>query len=100
MECYIFETKQEAEGALAFIHKSPIFPLVGKNAKTKELQPDKQKTEKWADISERKDGKFFFPRLPDEWRSAQSQEDIDEFNAIFSYTLETFDSSWMPESEE
>lgn len=94
-ECYVFDNREAAQGALDFIHSSSVFPLVGKNAKTGEPQPNKQKTERWADVKERVDGKFYFPRLPEAYREGLPQEQTESFNASFPHSVEGFESAWV-----
>lgn len=94
MECYVFNDELMAKEALEFIHSSPIFPVIGKNQKTGSFQPDKKKTEKWAVVLKRKDGRFWFPRLPLQWITKYAQGEAEFFRSNFQYTIETFEKSW------
>ena len=102
-EQYVFNTKEQAQAAISEINADPIFPITGRNARTGKLAPDKQKTERWADEpKERKDGKFYFPRLPKLYRDQQSEEKTNAFKSrhhfsIESFTKEEYQKDWLPE---
>jgi len=54
-----------ASNALAFVNTSGWFPITGRNAKTGELQPDKEKTMKWAnEVQVTTNLLYCFPRIP------------------------------------
>lgn len=95
MKYYRFETKEEAQSCLDCINNQAFFPYIGKNAKTGNPSPDKQKTTKWySDVEEYLDGKFGFPAVTDALCSAceNLETDLD----IFTFTEEEFDPTWFP----
>ncbi len=64
-EYYIWDTQVMAQSALDFINSVGWFPIVGKNTKTGELQPDKQLTITWQiSAQERLDGKWIALKIP------------------------------------
>jgi len=103
IEYYVWDTEAQAQAALDYINNSGWFPIVGRNAKTGELQPDKQKTTCWAEeVLERVDGKWCFPRIPESRLNALgvSKEDRQAFLNAFQPTIQVFHISWFPAPEE
>ena len=101
-EYYVWNTEAEAQAALDFINNSGWFPIIGRNAKTGELQPDKQKTTKWADsVQERLDGKWCFPRIEEVRLDALGipPETRQGFLDAFQPTIEEYQSEWFPIEE-
>lgn len=62
---YVWASAPVATNALYAVNNSGWFPIVGHNAKTGELEPNKAKTTKWADVVQERDdnGTFVFPRI-------------------------------------
>ena len=95
-EFYVFTTEQEAIDAVAFIDQAGNLPRRGVNARTKQpADPTKQQTTTYAVPMERLDGKWVFPRVPEEDRG--NGQLVAAFNAQFSYALEEYDSGWFPQ---
>jgi len=69
MDLNVALTLLEATNGLNYINSNDTFPIVGRNAKTGELEPDKGKTEIWFhvdDIYHLTDGRYAFPKIPDD----------------------------------
>ena len=101
-ECYVFDTQEIAEAALNHINSDPTYPITPDNGLTgKPEPPSVTKHLKWASAAEQRitDGKWYFSRIPKERRDALPPEAIAYFNTTFPHTIETWDSSWEPESE-
>ena len=97
---YVFNTEEEALIAEAQISLLGSAPIVGKNAKTGQLDENKTKTIRWAIPKQRLDGKWVFPKINDEILLQYPQEIIDGFNSTHNYVLEDYDSSWFPTDED
>ncbi len=99
MEYYIFNDEQTALEAEAFIAEKGFMPITSTNAQTGELTPNKQKTEKWATLQQRLDGKWVFPRLPAEVLENVALEDKTYFFNAFSPVIEDYEADWFPAEE-
>jgi len=100
MECYVFESENVALSALAYIDAVGECPIIGRNSATGELEPNSAKTETWAIVRQRVDGKYFFPRVDEEKRQMYPEAVLISFQNNYNYTLEIFDDSWVPASLE
>lgn len=92
---YVFEDEQTAIDAEYFISSTGGAPLVGRNALTGELEPDKCKTERWAIPQQRLDGKWVFEKIPTSVLDQYPEGLIDYFNTTYPNTLEEYDNSWF-----
>ena len=102
-EYYVWNTEIEAQAALDFINGTDWFPIVGRNAKTGELQPDKQMTTAWTDVvQERTDTKWCFPRVSATVMDAVGvpAEDRQAFLDTFTPVIEEYQDDWFPVIEE
>lgn len=102
-EYYVWDTEAEAQAALDYINGTGWFPITGRNAKTGELAPDKQKTTKWADqVLERVDGRWVFPRIPASIMDAVGVPEADRqaFLDTFTPVIEEYQDDWFPVTEE
>lgn len=98
-EYYVWDTEAAAQAALDYINNSGWFPIVGRNAKTGVLQPDKQQTTEWASAPrERVDGKWCFSRITTDILDAVgvSAEDRQAFLDAFAPTIEEYQDDWFP----
>lgn len=96
MKYYVFDTKEIALAAEAFICSVGECPIVGFNKKTGQPAPTKQKTERWAIPRQRfTDGKWTFPALPESKYGSYPQELIDYFWETYPGTIEEYDSTWF-----
>lgn len=92
-----------AQAALNTINNDARLPITGKNAKTGQPEPDKQKTTKWTnEVQEFVDGKCGFPRITQKWLDAMevTPEETQAFLTNFNPTIEEFDPAWMPVVED
>lgn len=80
-EFYVFDTESEALAAEKHISKCGGLP-------------DGSGNDKWADVWERTDGKFVFPRVPLEFLAGADPEDIQYFQQNFTYTIEDYEATW------
>ena len=97
---YVFDTEAEAEAALTDINSDERFPIVGRNAATGELEPNKQQTTCWVKKSkQRKDGKWVFERLPTAEIIKIKPEKAQKFKNDHKYGLEDHNKNWFPELE-
>jgi hypothetical protein len=96
---YVFDDEQTAIDAEAYICQVAGVPIVGRNAKTGKLEPNKAKTERWAIPQQRLDGKWVFPQVPDAVSAKFPPEVATAFNTNFPNVKEDFDSSWFPAPE-
>ena len=104
MEWYRWDSSSEAtaNSCLAYINSNDRFPITGRNSFDHEREPDKQKTEKWADaVIECEDGWFGFPRITDAWivNLSISAEEVQTFLDTFNPTIETYSTDWFPDEE-
>ena len=98
-EYYVWNTEAEAQAALDFINESDWFPIVGRNAKTNVLQPNKQHTTCWADkVVERVDGKWCFSRITEKILNILniSAEERQQFLDGFAPVIEEYQDGWFP----
>ena len=101
-EYYVWDTEVAAQAALDFINGSGWFPLVGRNAGSGALEPDKQATTSWADaVRERVDGKWIFHRIPTEVLDHVGvlPEHRQAFLDAFVPTVEEYQDDWFPVEE-
>lgn len=91
---YVFSTEQEAINAELQIRQLGNFPLVGTNAATGQLEQEGLTTA-WAVPQERLDGKWVFPRVPENLRN-QHPEAIKQFIANHTFTVEDYSPDWFP----
>lgn len=91
---YVFNTKQEAINAELQIRELGNFPLPGVNAMTGEVAQEGLTTA-WAIPQQRLDGKWVFPRIPDELRQ-QHADKINLFVLNNIFTIEPYSSEWFP----
>lgn len=96
---YVFDDEQTAIDAEAYICTIAQTPIVGRNAKTGQLEPNKAKTEKWATPQQRLDGKWVFPIIPDAIASQYPQSVTDNFNSTHTNVKEEYSSDWFPTEE-
>ena len=87
------------------VNKNVNFPIVGRNALTKELAPNKQKTERWVeDVTTCLDGKFGFkaiaPSIFDSLKIPPGTEDSKGFLDVYVPSIEEFDKTWVPEIDD
>ena len=94
---YVFNTKQEAIDAELQIRQLGNFPLQGINAATGQPQQEGLTTA-WAVPQERLDGKWVFPRVPENLRN-QHPEAVKQFIASNTFTVEEYSPDWFPSSE-
>lgn len=100
-EHYIFDTEAEAEAALTDINTDERFPIIGRNAATGQLEPNKQLTTCWEKKSkQRLDGKWVFNRLPMSEIVKIKPEKVMKFKENHKYVLEEYNKNWFPEPEE
>lgn len=102
-EYYVWDLEAQAQAALDFINATGWFPIVGRNAKTGELQPDKQMTTSWAtEVQERVDTKWCFSRIPEATLDALGvpAEDRQAFLDAFNPTIEEYQDWWFPKEDE
>lgn len=96
-----FETKEKAEAALKVINDNSKFPITGINAATRLPAPDKQKTERWAEITECIDGKFGFEsvntKMYDTLEISVSEQTA--FVTTHKPAVEEYDPAWFPQEE-
>ena len=97
---YVFEDKETADGADAYISQVGGAPVVGKNAKTGRPEPEKAKTLRWAIPRERLDGKWVFPVVPESLSSQYPDHIKNYFNENFPHSIEIFQSDWFPSEED
>ena len=65
MEYYVWNSLEDAKYGLEYINNSGWFPIIGYNALTGKLEPDKQITTKWQDLPKLlKDGRWAVTRIP------------------------------------
>ena len=94
---YVFGTEQEAINAELQIRQLGNFPLLGINAATG--QPEqKGLTTAWAMPQERLDGKWVFPRVPENLCN-QYPGAIEQFIANHTFTVEDYSPDWFPSIE-
>jgi hypothetical protein len=91
---YVFDSEQKAKDAEACICESSNMPITGTNSQTKELEPNKTKTERWAIPRERLDGKWTFPIVDHAKCCAPKEFDINHPN-----TQEEYLASWFGGAE-
>jgi len=96
---YVYDNEQVAKDAELYIRQLGSLPITGVNAKTGEIEPNKQQTTRWANIRKRLDGKFVFPRVPQANIDATPQSAKDYFDTNYPHTIEVYDSSWFPVEE-
>lgn len=102
-EWYRWNDLATAQAALDAINANENLPLTGRNAKTGQLEPTKQKTTKWCDsVTACTDGKYGFPRIPEARMDSIgiTQVERDAWLTAFSPTIETFDRNWIPADPE
>ena len=99
MEYYVFDDEQTAINAELYISTVGGCPRIGRRASDGELQPDKQTTIKWAEIKQRLDGKWVFPRVSLEMRIQFPEEVFNDFNINYPHTIENYDKNWFPQEE-
>lgn len=100
MECYVFDTLNDAQALLDYINQVGQVPIIGRNAATGELEPDKSKTETWDTIEQRiTDNKYYFSRVPVSISSQYPQSVIDNMYNNYNFTVEEYDLTWQPVSE-
>jgi len=97
---YVFDDETTAIDAEAYICTIAQVPIVGRNAKTGQLEPNKAKTERWATPQERLDGKWVFPIIPDAIAYQYPPEVATAFNTNYPNTREEYDQAWFPAEEE
>lgn len=87
--------KTKAENALSEINSPTWFPLVGRNAGTGELVAGAE-TLRWAELEQRNDGKWIFPRVPDEVMNKFNvpESTRDEWWNKYQPLIEEFSESW------
>jgi len=100
-EYYVWDTQIMAQSALDFINNSGWFPIVGRNAKTGELQPDKQMTTLWQlSAEERLDTKWTVERIPNSRLddAGVPEEERIYFMTKFAPVIEVCEDScaWFP----
>ena len=101
MMCLIFETEEDCNNSLDYIKNIAGYPRTATNARSGKEEPDKQKTERWSDKpKQRKDGKYFFPRLTKYWRDKQPKEKSDAFKAKHKFSIEEYSDNWVDQPEE
>jgi len=93
-----------AQAALDYINGTSWFPVIGRNAKTKAYEPNKQKTTKWCEeVSVRNgtDNSLCFPKIPDVVLDAVGvpEEDRQAFLDTFQPTIEEYQDGWFVEEE-
>jgi len=102
-EYYVWNTKKEADDALQFINSSGWFSAIGKNQKTGNQNPDKQKTTAWVKKSKKRyDDKYCFPLIPSQLLNELGIPETERnyFMSFYNPTIEVWDSSWFPEEYE
>lgn len=85
-----------AQAALDFINSNPRLPITGKNAKTGQPEPNKQKTTSWTkELTFFGDDKVGFQRVPDQLLSSLGVDEVErqQFFDTFSPTIEIPDQS-------
>lgn len=97
MEYYVFNSEQEAINAELQIRELGNFPLSGVNAMTGEVAQEGLTTA-WAIPQERLDGKWVFPRVPENLRN-QHPNVIKQFIASNTFTVEEYSPDWFPSPE-
>ena len=97
---YVFANEQIAIDAEAYICKVAGGPIVGRNAETGKLAPDKQKTIRWAVPKQRNDGKWVFPYVGDARVAEYSEEVAETFDENYPHTKEEYAENWFEEIEE
>jgi len=102
VDTYIFDTKEKAQAALDEINVDERFPIIGRNAFSGELEPNKQKTLCWCDsVKERDtDKKYYFSRLPDKELAKLSDEKKLAFMTKHNPKIEKFEKEWVKEQLE
>ena len=91
---YVFNTEQEAINAELQIRQLGNLPLLGINAATG--QPEQEGlTTAWAVPQERLDGKWVFPRVPENLCN-QHPDAIKQFIANNIFTIENYSPDWFP----
>ena len=91
-----------AQMALSALNGDERLPIVGKNAKTGQLEPDKQKTTIWTEeVQIFVNDTCGFPRMTDNILSYLniSEEEKQAFLDTFNPSIIEFDSSWLPPIE-
>ena len=58
----LFDVLETAQLAEKEINRNASYPIVGRNAKTKQLEPNKQQTIRWAETQQDKNNKWFIPK--------------------------------------
>ncbi len=96
-EYYVFDTEQEAIDAELQLRQLGNMPWTGVNALTLSPVPEVQ-TIAWAIPQERLDGKWVFPRVPEELRQ-QYQNAITAFISNHTFTIEEYQDTWFPVEE-
>ena len=96
-EYYVFNTEQEAINAELQIRQLGNFPLVGVNAATGEPSQEGLTTA-WAVPQERLDGKWVFPRVPENLRNEHAGS-VQAFNDANTFTIENYSADWFPQEE-
>ncbi|MEA3272465.1 MAG: hypothetical protein U9P90_02250 [Patescibacteria group bacterium] len=66
----LFDTLKTAQLAEVEINKNKKYPIIGRNAKTGKLEPDKQQTVRWAESHQDKKGKWFIPKPGNEYMTS------------------------------
>ena len=97
---YRFDTLVKAQACLDIINNNPAFPITGRNALTGELAPDKQKTERWATVTECTDGKFGFSAPDDDMFDKLSIDAAAQTQLKIGVSVERVNQTWMPDSGE
>lgn len=91
---YVFNTEQEAINAELQIRELGNFPLSGVNAMTGEVAQEGLTTA-WATPQQRLDGKWVFPRIPENLRQ-QHADKINLFASNNVFTIEPYSPEWFP----
>lgn len=95
-EFYEFNTEQEALSAESAISSLGEFPIIGRNAKTGDLEPDKQLTLRWAEPKKNKHDKWVFPRVPKEERDKHSKAVQDKYKNDHPHKVVNYSDDWFP----
>ncbi len=83
-----FETKEISDNSLQFINDMIGYPLVSRNVKTGEVDPEGRLTTKWADSTQKEDSnKWGYARVPQHiWDMFPGKEE--EYNTLYPHTQE------------
>lgn len=83
---YTYTDSEDAQNLLYHINDNANFPITGRNARTGELEPTKQKTEEWEDdITYRSDNKFSAQKPPRKFYDKLGIDQTEEDSIISTY---------------